>query len=1436
MPKKPTSKRLDELFDGMQDERAKPPEKTKKKTPAHPGDKKPAVSATHPVPTRPMARASASTQTSVLPPSESASIAQRGGSGTPASMSMAFQMDSRSWATLQVVDELAAREWDPNEQMLVKQVVDQLSHALENARLFQETRSRAEELAVLNEMGRELTSLFSVEAIAETIYKYASRLMDTTNLFVTLYDDAKQEVVPYYIISNRERISLPSRKPGNGLTDYVLRTRKPLFISEDLLTRTRELGINAIESGYNRPAQCWMGAPLLVGDSVLGTVGVQNIDSSNIFTERHRDLLIAISGQAAIAIQNARLFEETQRRTKELDTLNQLNQRLSAQLDVEQVLREIYHGVEHLIDAKNFYIGLYSPEKNEVTFPLNVSESVIDSKIATLPADQGMTGYVLRTRTPLLIPENVSDAMRKMGIEVVGQPAECWLGVPLFLGEQVIGVMAVQSYSVSNAYNEHDRDLLMAVAGQAAISIQNARLFGETQRRTEELGVLIRIASSASQILELETLLNTTLRQTLEITGFQGGLISLFDETTGELKLLTHHDLPQAIRNSLQAKGFGNSLCEHVYLNHNVLALADLRDGSPVDANGLIANNILSYFGVPLEAKGRVIGTLCMFNHEPKQVEPRVIELARSIGIQIGLAIDNVRLFDTTQRSEVELRALFAAMNDVIIVYDKDGRYVRIAPTNPSHLFRPPDDMLGKTIPEVLPADVSQRLMAAIRDSLATNATVHVEYPLVINQNQYWFDGTISKLSEEEVFLVARDITDRKHTEESLVRRNEYLSATAEIGRLVTSTLDMPTLFSRTVNLVRERFGFYHAGIFVTEETGFRSILQAATGEAGAEMLRQKHSLQVGSKSVVGGVTGSGHAVIVNDTSASETHKFNPLLPETRAEAAIPLRVGSRTIGALDIQSTSPNAFSEDDAAVLQTLADQIAIAIDNARSYELSMQAVKEMREADRLKSQFLANMSHELRTPLNSIIGFSRVILKGIDGPTTDLQQQDLLAIHNSGQHLLGLINDILDLSRIEAGKMELTFDEVNLTELIASVMSTVTGLVKDKPITLHRDLPANLPTVRADAMRIRQILLNLLSNAAKFTDEGSIIVRASVKDSPTGHPEITVMVTDTGPGISLEDQKKLFQPFSQVDASPTRKSGGSGLGLSISNHLIQMHGGRIGVESAAGAGSTFFFTLPAFRGKTESETTQGNRIILAIDDDPQVISLYERYLQPQGYQVIPLSDPSRAVERVRQLKPFAVTLDIMMPGYDGWHVLNDLKSNPETREIPVLVCSIVEEQEKGFSLGAADYLVKPILEDDILNALDRLNTDGSIREVLIVDDDPNDLRLIGRMLTENGRYRPTLAEGGRNGWEAIQARTPHAVILDLFMPEMDGFTILEKMRSTENLRDVPVIVVSGGGLTAEQEQQLQDFGQRMIQKSALTEKQIIAVLEHTLQNAKK
>jgi PAS domain S-box-containing protein len=936
-------------------------------------------------------------------------------------------------------------------------------------------------------------------------------------------------------------------------------------------------------------------------------------------------------------------------------------------------------------------------------------------------------------------------------------------------------------------WTPEDELLVKQVSNQLSLALENARLFQEAQKF--KLG--IDRADNAVFITDPEGVIQYINPGFEKTYGFKS------DEALGQ----TPRILKSGLIANEQYKHFWERLLSGGTVTGEIINKA--KDGRLVHISG--TNSPI------LDENGKIIGFL--------SVHQDITERKKS---EEALA-----------RSEADLRALFSAMEDIVLVYDRDGRYVRIAPTNPSRLIKPPEELLGKLIHDVFPQDTADRFLKAIQQTLKSGEPHQLEYDLKIETEVFWFLANLTKLDENNVFWVARDITERKKADEAIRRRNEYLAASAEISKLVTSTLDLNTIFARTVNLVNERFGFYHAGIFIVEETGFNAVLREATGEAGREMKERKHTLQVNEKSIVGKVTMDGQAVIVNDVTANPTHKFNPLLPETHAEAAIPLRIGSRIIGALDIQSKAAGAFTEDDIAVLQTLADQVAVAIDNARSFELSQQAVMEMRELDRMKSQFLANMSHELRTPLNSIIGFSRVIIKGIDGPVTELQQQDLTAIYNSGQHLLGLINDVLDLSKIEAGKMELAFDEVNISDITTSVLSNMSGLVKDKPIQLQRSIQPNLPTVKADAIRIRQVMINLLSNAAKFTDEGTVTVEVALKPGPGGRNEVNVSVTDTGPGIAPSDQAKLFQPFSQVDDSPTRKTGGTGLGLSICQHIVNMHGGKIWVESEIGKGSTFHFTLPLFRKEQEYATAGGNKVVLAIDDDMQVIGLYERYLNPQGYQVIPLTNPSQAVERVKQIKPFAVTLDIMMPGVDGWQVLDNLKGDPDTRNIPVIICSIVEELEKGFNLGATDYLVKPILQEDLVNALDRLNADGSIRDVLVIDDNPDDLRLIGKILNDDGRYKAMLAEGGRVGWDIISSgKPPHAVILDLFMPEMDGFKILENMQTSEKLRDIPVIVISGMDLTTEQKNQLNEFGQRLLSKGAFSEKELLTSLQRSLE----
>jgi PAS domain S-box-containing protein len=1148
-------------------------------------------------------------------------------------------------------------------------------------------------------------------------------------------------------------------------------------------------------------------------------------------------LVKQVADQLSLALENARLFQEAQRRAKEMTALADVAREISATLELQQIMERIANQALLILNAATSAVYVPDPDYKTLIGVTAIGAEADEIKLDSLIMGEGILGNIALKKAAEIV-NNASNNPNAITIRGTNyRPHEHLMAAPILSQDRLSGLLAVWRVGIGEEFSETELEFLESLAQQASIAVENARLFEETKRHSEELASLNEIISAASQTLDIKTILETVLKKVLEISGFDGGLITIFNDTRGKLERGVRIGMPGKAPED-PAEGLEGSLCELVYNMGEELVIPDLSTQAPngLDVHHEVEAGLHGYLGIPISSKGQILGTLCVFRYKKETIPDNTIALLSTIGGQLGFTIENARLFEESRKFRLGLER----SADAVFMTDVKGTIVYANPSFETIYGFPIEEVIGANPRIIKSGMIPQERYKSFWGTLLNKGTVSGE---IINKRKNGklisVDGTNSPILDENgnilgFLAIHSDISQRKENEEALKRRNEYLAASAEIGRLVTSTLDLEAIFTRSVNLVVERFGFYHASIFIIEETGLNAVLQEATGTTGQKLKERKHTLAVGSNSTVGKASSTGEVVVINNTAVDTVHKHNPLLPETRAEVAIPLRVGNRTIGILDIQSTEINAFTEDDIAILQLLADQIAVGIDNARSYNLAQQAVEEMREVDRLKSQFLANMSHELRTPLNSIIGFARVILKGIDGPITELQQQDLTAIFNSGQHLLGLINDILDLSRIEAGKMELTFDDVNIGDLITSVMSTAVGLVKDKSIQLKADLAPDLPLVRADAMRIRQVLINFLSNAAKFTEEGEIIVRASLDKTDKGQPEITVNVIDTGPGIAEEDQVKLFQPFSQVDASLTRKVGGSGLGLSICHHLIQMHNGQIGVHSAPGKGSTFYFSIPV-GARPKEESQESERIILAIDDDPQIISLYERYLQPKGFTVIGLSDPAKAKERAKQLKPFAITLDIMMPGYDGWQVLTDLKSSAETREIPVVVCSIVEDEEKGFSLGAADYLVKPILEEDLLSALDRLNGDGSIREVLVIDDDPNDLRLLGKMITEQGRYKAVLAEGGPAGWNSIKAKLPHAIVLDLFMPEMDGFTILEQLRKDEKFRSIPVIVITGADLTNEQQKQLDDLGQRLLQKSSLKEKELISTIENTLQRVK-
>jgi signal transduction histidine kinase/CheY-like chemotaxis protein len=504
----------------------------------------------------------------------------------------------------------------------------------------------------------------------------------------------------------------------------------------------------------------------------------------------------------------------------------------------------------------------------------------------------------------------------------------------------------------------------------------------------------------------------------------------------------------------------------------------------------------------------------------------------------------------------------------------------------------------------------------------------------------------------------------------------------------------------------------------------------------------------------------------------------------------------------------------------------------------------MEKAQESDRLKTQFLANMSHELRTPLNAIIGFAQVMLEGIDGEITDVQRTDLTAIYQSGMHLLEMINDVLDIAKIEAGQMTLDLEETRVEDVIQSVMSSVKGLIKGKKIELRTEVEADLPSMRADRTRLRQIILNLVSNAAKFTTKGQILVKA-VQESNT----MRVSVSDTGMGIRQEDLPKLFKEFRQLDASTTRNQGGTGLGLAIAKRFVELHGGRIWVESQFGVGTTFSFCLPLSRLITtvippDKDTAvlqsgdepdsrlerQGRPVLAVIDDDPLVASLFRRYLESQNYCVVGIDPSNDVVERVCKLKPRVIVLDILMKPKNGWDLLQELKENGQTKQIPIVICSILDQSGKGFALGAVDYLVKPVNKETVLEAVKRL---GKIHNVAVIDDDPKAIQLMKKILG-NDRYQVQSATDGISGLALIKEQKPDMVFLDLMMPGMDGFDVLEALQTDPACYSIPVVIITAKNLTSEDRERLNGKVVTSIEKTPLTEMDFIRKVTEAFRRA--
>jgi len=1458
------------------------------------------------------------TQQALVSYSENVVVSSPASDENPAILASPLKLRDQKTGVIELIDDNPNRIWSEEDRLLMQEISTQLGLALENAQLYstvqkelserikaeQLTERRNRDLATLNQIGQRLSRLVSQEEIYRLVSSMIQETTEIKNLLISIYDPANESFSFPVCINNGKNVALPPRKLREGYQESLLKSHAPLVLNKD---PQLFLGDEDFDHPIKRPTSL-LAIPLMVGDRALGVITLLNDEKEKVFDHVQVELLSTIATQTASSLENASLFTNIRVAlgTIEIRERYQSNVTKAVALLSELGSQTLPQILEYLAVAAQCERTYYAEPVLEKDGGLVWSAAPIYIKPdANVLLSNDLLSRMVATEFPEWLNDLSLKGWRSTTIGTAKGAEKSYLqsqqiNTLLLLAvprrDNRNGFIAFENFSANHEWKKEEIDILRIASDALTNTLIREELLKQVQSSLEETEGLY----SASHQLALSN--NSQEMLSALIQGVHSQSIN-----RGILVLFHYNEDNKIERMVVEANYFSgagtppppiqteylNSLYGKIFVTSNPVFYDNISE-SKIDKNLqeiLIRQNIHSMAILPLWSGNRQSGVLMLISIVKHHFLESEIRSLPPLADQMATAIENLRLFESTQSALAETELLYKISNGIaqatgseellslvgknampeganaihlfisdspqekkksgfefIGTYTDENKYIPSGQRVPAEFFTLVDFSKGEPI-TIRPSKSSGMSNEFIEFFTNLNCATITMVPMISTSS---FLGVLISsanqvvdFSKEDIHIlqiVANSISvgiERQRLLNETQRRAVELQAAAELARDTTSTLSLDILLNRIVNLLQERFGFYHTAIYQVDETNSYLTIQEATGRAGIEMKQKQSQVAIGSKSAIGICASTGNPEVISDTSASSLSNPNPLLPDSKSELALPLKIGNKITGALDIHSNQVNAFSSAEITVFQILADQVSIAIENAHAYEISQKAVLEMRELDRVKNQFLANMSHELRTPLNSVIGFSRVILKGIDGPINDVQQQDIGSIYSSGMHLLTMINEILDMSKIEAGKMELQLEPVNISDIINSAVSANMGLVKDKPIQLLQNVPSDLPIIKIDQIRINQVLNNLIANAVKFTEKGSVTISAELTKSPSGQAEVMVTVTDTGIGIASEDQSKLFQRFSQVDDSPTRKTGGTGLGLSICRSLIELHNGRIGLlSSEVGKGSIFFFTLPYDEPKEIPTLTQLNNkqnTILSIDDDANVIALYERYLQSSGYVVIAETDPEKAVDRALESKPMAITLDIMMPKRDGWQVIRDLKQNEITRDIPILICSILEEEEKGFSLGASDYLVKPFVQEDLIKAIHRMESNGELHDILIVDDDPADLRLTQKMIENGGNYHVTTAESGRDALEALTNEEPDLIILDLFMPGLNGFDLLEIFRSDPKMNQVPVIILTGADLNPEQQNQLSEFGKHLFTKGMLKEKELLVYIKETLNKIK-